>query len=108
MYLLRSFNEAHREICKEDPNGVNITKKKKPFTFCSLFLFSFFKKYEPGSTTLLAGITLEIQGAPRCPNDWAFVCASVGDCKAFLIEHDTLKVIIIHFSFSFEILTFYL
>ena len=21
-----------------------------------------------------------------------FVCASVGDCKAFLIEHDTLKV----------------
>ena len=40
----------------------------------------------------MAGITLEIQGDPGCPNEWAFVCASVGDCKAFIIEQDTLKV----------------
>merc|ERR1712137_1378311 len=69
LYLLRSFNEAHRRICEKSSPDEEI-----------------------GSTTVLAGISLEIQGEGGRPNDWAFVCASVGDCKAFLIEHDTLKI----------------
>merc|ERR1712137_100269 len=69
LYLLRSFNEAHRRICEKSSPDEEI-----------------------GSTTVFAGISLEIQGEGGRPNDWAFVCASVGDCKAFLIEHDTLKI----------------
>jgi len=33
---------------------------------------------------------LEIKSTPV--NEWAFICASVGDCKAFLIEQNPLKV----------------
>jgi len=52
---------------------------------------SFYAKQPgPGSTTLLAGVLLEIKSGAN--SDWVFVCASVGDCKAFLIEHDPLKV----------------
>merc|ERR1712137_516510 len=35
---------------------------------------------------------LEIQSSSNSPNGWVFVCASVGDCKAYLMEYDTLTV----------------
>ena len=53
---------------------------------CVLFL-----QPDPGSTTLVAGMTLQFQG-DNGYDDWAYVCASVGDCKVFAIEHDTFKV----------------
>lgn len=31
---------------------------------------------------------MEIEGEKGKPNEWAFVCTSVGDCKAFLIRED--------------------
>ena len=41
-----------------------------------------------GSTTILAGIKVQIDGT----NEWAFVSVSLGDCKAFLMESDTLRI----------------
>jgi len=64
-YLLRSFSEAHNKIVegKEDI-------------------------WEAGTTTLLGALVLEFDNVsddsiPR----WGFLCASVGDCKAFLVSH---------------------
>lgn len=76
LYLLRSFNEAHRRICERS-----------------------FPEEEIGSTTVLAGMTLELQSEVGRTPEFAFVCASVGDCKAFKLEIDTLKVA---FSFFFS------
>ena len=69
LYLLRSFNEAHRRICEKT-----------------------YPEEEIGSTTILAGMAMELSGPDEAKNEWAFVCASVGDCKAFILEADTLKV----------------
>lgn len=67
-HLLRSFAEAQQSICQIHPD-----------------------EPDPGSTTLVAGVTLQFQGDSGY-DDWAFVCASVGDCKVFAIEHDTFKI----------------
>ena len=40
---------------------------------------------------MVAGVTLHVGGS-KDSNEWAFVCASVGDCKVFTIEHDTSRV----------------
>ncbi|EGC38022.1 hypothetical protein DICPUDRAFT_97029 [Dictyostelium purpureum] len=43
--------------------------------------------WEAGTTTLLGGVLLEInKGNDKWSPQWEFVCASVGDCKAFLIS----------------------
>jgi len=40
--------------------------------------------WEAGTTTLLGGVLLEInKGTDKWTPQWEFVCASVGDCKAF-------------------------
>jgi len=67
-HLLRSFAEAQQSICQVYPD-----------------------EPDPGSTTLVAGMTLQFQGDSGY-DDWAYVCASVGDCKVFAIEHDTFKI----------------
>ncbi|KYQ94484.1 protein phosphatase 2C-related protein [Tieghemostelium lacteum] len=42
--------------------------------------------WQLGTTTLLGGVLLEInKGQDKWSPQWEFVCASVGDCKAFLI-----------------------
>jgi len=60
-YLLRSFSEAHNRICqgKEDI-------------------------WEAGTTTLLGALVLELEPAKEGDPRWGLLCASVGDCKAFL------------------------
>lgn len=69
LYLLRSFNEAHRRICERS-----------------------YPEEEIGSTTVLAGITLELESEVGRTPEFVFTCASVGDCKAFKLDIDTLKV----------------
>jgi len=64
-HLLYGFSEAHRAICEIPPKEV-------------------------GNTTLIAGGTLELES--EASSEFVFVCASVGDCKAFLLEHDVLKI----------------
>ncbi|KYR02720.1 protein phosphatase 2C-related protein [Tieghemostelium lacteum] len=63
-FLLRAFCEAHNKIV-EGKNDI----------------------WDAGTTTLLGGLVLELdtqeEGAPK----WGFLCASVGDCKAFLVSH---------------------
>jgi len=60
-YLLRSFSEAHNRICsgKEDI-------------------------WEAGTTTLLGALVLELEPVNDTDPRWGFLCASVGDCKAFI------------------------
>ena len=62
-YLYRAFCIAHNKIIegKEDV-------------------------FEAGTTTLLTGICMEIIQQTDSDPKWCFVCASVGDCKAFLIS----------------------
>lgn len=44
--------------------------------------------WEAGTTTLLGGVLLEInKGNDKFIPQWEFVCASVGDCKAFLYSN---------------------
>lgn len=46
--------------------------------------------YEPGTTTLLGGVLAMLhKQQPNEARKWAFVCASVGDCKAFLFHAAT-------------------
>ncbi|KAN0037096.1 hypothetical protein ACTFIV_002428 [Dictyostelium citrinum] len=43
--------------------------------------------WEAGTTTLLGGVLLEInKGSDKWSPQWEFVCASVGDCKAYLLS----------------------
>ncbi|KAF2072885.1 hypothetical protein CYY_005809 [Polysphondylium violaceum] len=43
--------------------------------------------WEAGTTTLLGGVLLQInKGNDKWSPQWEFVCASVGDCKAFYIN----------------------
>lgn len=68
-FLLRSFAEAHKRIVagKEDI-------------------------WEAGTTTLIGALCLELEtqeGEPR----WGLLCASVGDCKAFIAQQRTREVI---------------
>ena len=75
LYLLRSFNEAHRRICEKS-----------------------YPEEEIGSTTVLAGVTLELLTKNNNNNnEFAFVCASVGDCKAFKLDVETLTVFFFFF-----------
>jgi hypothetical protein len=62
-YLYRAFCVAHNKIIegKEDI-------------------------WEAGTTTLLTGMCLELVPQTESDPKWCFVCASVGDCKAFLIS----------------------
>lgn len=68
-YLLRSFAEAHKRIVsgKEDI-------------------------WEAGTTTLIGVLCLELESAEGEPK-WGVLCASVGDCKAFIASR-TMKDVI--------------
>eukprot|EP01133_Synstelium_polycarpum_P007850 gene7850-9212_t len=61
-FLLRAFCEAHNKIV-EGKNDI----------------------WEAGTTTLLGGLVLELEDDAGVPK-WGFLCASVGDCKAFLVS----------------------
>ena len=54
-----------------------------------MFLLSLIQ--DIGSTTLLVGVTMELRTDAEKPK-WAFICASVGDCKAFLVCGETGSV----------------
>ena len=49
--------------------------------------------WDAGTTTLLGGIAMQLQpdasAEPSAPKQWALVCASVGDCKAFVYSPST-------------------
>jgi hypothetical protein len=49
-----------------------------------------------GSTTLLVGLTLKVL-LDNGRSEYVFACVSVGDCKAYVIQHDTLRVNTISF-----------
>eukprot|EP00026_Physarum_polycephalum_P008264 Phypoly_transcript_08345.p1 GENE.Phypoly_transcript_08345~~Phypoly_transcript_08345.p1 ORF type:complete len:424 (+),score=60.08 Phypoly_transcript_08345:205-1476(+) len=50
--------------------------------------------WDAGTTTLLGGILLEVnKGNDTWAPEWAFVCASVGDCKAFLCSNGVITEI---------------
>lgn len=56
------------------------------------------KAREPGTTTLLGGILVEVVSPPSFDSSvpqerkWNFVCVNVGDCKAFLFRSSTQEV----------------
>jgi hypothetical protein len=45
--------------------------------------------FEAGTTTLLASMLVQVDDPINCPGGWAFVCVTVGDCKAF--HYDVAK-----------------
>jgi len=48
--------------------------------------------WEAGTTTLLGGLLVELKKSDDFPDlQWAFICASVGDCKAFCWSPSTGK-----------------
>lgn len=69
-YLLRSFSEAHKKIVsgKEDI-------------------------WEAGTTTLIGSLCLELEPVQESDPKWGILCASVGDCKAFIASHKTKQVV---------------
>lgn len=70
-FLLRSFAEAHKRIVagKEDI-------------------------WEAGTTTLLSALCLELEQGPASEGpSWGLLCASVGDCKAFIASRLNREVI---------------
>jgi serine/threonine protein phosphatase PrpC len=69
-FLLRAMAKAHDKILegKEDP-------------------------FDAGTTTLLGGMVLKINEPDYDLDEWAFVCVSVGDCKAFVWNHTTQTVV---------------
>jgi len=68
-YLLRSFAEAHKRIIsgKDDI-------------------------WEAGTTTLIGSLCLELEQTEEGAPQWGVLCASVGDCKAFIAKKDTKEV----------------
>lgn len=68
-FLLRSFSEAHKRIVagKEDI-------------------------WEAGTTTLLSALCLELEPAASGDPRWGLLCASVGDCKAFIASRANREV----------------
>ncbi|GAM21566.1 hypothetical protein SAMD00019534_047410 [Acytostelium subglobosum LB1] len=62
-YLLRAFCEAHNKIIQGKSDI-----------------------WEAGTTTLLGGLVMELEDDSGAPPRWGFLCASVGDCKAFLLS----------------------
>lgn len=50
------------------------------------------KWWECGTTTLIGGCLVEINGNTNDFPKWGFVCASVGDCKSFKVSSSTKKV----------------
>lgn len=69
-YLLRSFAEAHKRIVagKEDI-------------------------WEAGTTTLISALCLELEPIQEGDPKWCILCASVGDCKAFIASRETREVV---------------
>jgi hypothetical protein len=69
-FLLRSFAEAHKRIVagKEDI-------------------------WEAGTTTLIGALCLELEPTQDSDPRWGLLCASVGDCKAFIAQNRTREVI---------------
>lgn len=68
-YLLRSFAEAHKKIVagKEDI-------------------------WEAGTTTLIGVLCLELEPEKEGDPTWGILCASVGDCKAFIASKTKREV----------------
>lgn len=69
-FLLRAFSEAHKKI---------ITGKEDI--------------WEAGTTTLLSALCLELEPVNEGDPKWALLCASVGDCKAFICSRTTKEVV---------------
>jgi len=69
-YLLRSFAEAHKRIVagKEDI-------------------------WEAGTTTLIGALCLELEPTKEGDPKWGLLCASVGDCKAFIATRGGKEVV---------------
>ncbi|KAL6059374.1 PPM-type phosphatase domain-containing protein [Balamuthia mandrillaris] len=92
--LLRAFARAHTKILESgmpavsgekasprmEADGSQVRARKKT----TQVSFS-------GTTTLIGGVLLELpsESAEQFGAQWAFVCASVGDCKAFLYSRST-------------------
>jgi hypothetical protein len=49
--------------------------------------------WDAGTTTLLSGMCVELEPEKDTDPKWGFLCASVGDCKAFLFSQKSQKVI---------------
>ncbi len=49
--------------------------------------------WDAGTTTLLSGMCVELDTQNESDPKWAFCCASVGDCKAFLYTKKTNEVV---------------
>lgn len=45
-----------------------------------------------GTTTMLGGMILEIEPDAKANSRWAFICLSLGDCKAYIWSHKTGQV----------------
>lgn len=69
-YLLRSFAEAHNRIVsgKDDI-------------------------WEAGTTTLIGTLILELETENEGDPKWGVLCASVGDCKAFIAQPNTKQIV---------------
>jgi len=75
-YLLRSFLNAHTKILEAPlARGINDI-------------------WETGTTTLLGGVVLEVDDEDAAKHDspYIFICASIGDCKAFFCCAETGQV----------------
>jgi len=49
--------------------------------------------WDAGTTTLLAGLLVEVEANPQLNNaTWCFVCANIGNCKAFLWSKSNSQV----------------
>lgn len=72
-FLLRAFAHAHSSILQSPRSARDV--------------------YASGTTTLLGGLLLELaeEEATKYGHPWVFVCASVGDCKAFLYSPHSSK-----------------
>jgi serine/threonine protein phosphatase PrpC/uncharacterized FlaG/YvyC family protein len=69
-FLLRALSKAHDKI---------LEGKSDPF--------------DAGTTTLLGGMIIKINEQDYDFDEWAFVCVSVGDCKAFVWNPNTQTVV---------------
>eukprot|EP00013_Stygamoeba_regulata_P029667 CAMPEP_0177651328 /NCGR_PEP_ID=MMETSP0447-20121125/12482_1 /TAXON_ID=0 /ORGANISM="Stygamoeba regulata, Strain BSH-02190019" /LENGTH=623 /DNA_ID=CAMNT_0019154387 /DNA_START=56 /DNA_END=1927 /DNA_ORIENTATION=+ len=68
--LLRAISEAHTRV---------VSGKEETWWEC-------------GTTTICGGILLELEEVENDPFNWAFICASVGDCKAFRYSAGSNKI----------------
>ena len=79
--LLKAFNFAHLAIMDQIDSGMSTISLPCQVMFIHDLLADLV-----GNTTLLAGMMLELTTDLRGNTPYAFVAASVGDCKAFHLD----------------------